>query len=60
MTTRRPLRPIKEKSILYREPKQSLWEKLNTNGDLSNMILQLAMAPFVFPYIWIQRLRGKR
>jgi hypothetical protein len=55
MTTRRPQRPISEKGVYHKPVKQSWFDKMNANGDLSNIILQVVLAPFALPYFWIKR-----
>jgi hypothetical protein len=54
--TRRPLIPIKEKSIYSLPVRYTWWEQLNSNGDASNIIVQFTLAPFVFPYIIFRKI----
>lgn len=54
--TRKPITPIIEKKINIKPLKKTLWEKLNSNGDLSNIIVQFTLAPFVIPYMFFKKL----
>jgi len=55
MTTRRPMRPISEKGVMVEPDERSWFDKMNSNGDLSNLIVQLALLPIFGPYVLVVR-----
>lgn len=52
----RPISPIVEKSIPTQPDDRSLWDRINANGDVSNILLQALLLPFVVPMAFIRYL----
>lgn len=50
--TKRPIVPIYEKGV-YRPKQKHHWD---SNGDYSNIIVQLLLIPIVIPYIGFKKL----